>query len=490
MNLFDSTLSFETRDQSMWASGDAFIFNDVREFLSPSFSTGSIVINPGPISASGITVDPRFAFSASGQFGVATGFHINSGSVDAKLDYRVRMGTATAVRTGEFFRFDGAAALNSSSMLVSKSPTIETYLDGVMRVGVNDFYEAKVSGGNIFNGVHNGTYRSQRDPAHGGPRVSVDEHKQLFGFNSGGSGRLVWKGDDIGGVGDVIKVGNPLAPAAMFTVGDWRINAAGAANNGALSAQGQTTLLTTLIDVDAALVGPILGPSIDTDLGPNVHLSAGYDVVDFDATLAAGYQQRFDLASNVAVVLNFSDKVRVRDENGQVTETDTVAADSIDELPAIALIGKAVQVAPVFFVGAELHNQTEISLALLLQYKTLAGHIALDFDSPFYSDRIYGDSFGPLRSWNSDIDPLQLSVYDQAFALGGFSSVDGGVFTLSAVPEPASLALFCAGIAVLCGVAGTRRARCELPLRPGHRIVEQQLRDGGGKPVVEVRRRA
>ncbi len=449
LGLFSSNLAFQSQDQSMWASGDAFIFDYKDEFLSPAFGTGSIVINPGPIRGGGITVDPRFAFSAVGQMGVAPGFYINSGSVSATIDYGVDIGAASPIVSGTFFKFNGSAALRNSSMLVSKSPTIETYLDGVLKVSVNDFYEAKVSGGTIFNGVRNGTFTSQRDPGHGGPRVDVDARKELFGFNSGGNGRLIWKGADLGGVGDVIKVGNPLAPSAVFTIGDWRIDAAGGVASGAVTAQGQTALLTTAIDVDAALVGPILGPSINTNLGPNVHLSAGYDVVDFDATLTAGYQQQFDLVPSVSVVLNFSDDVLVKDGSGKVSPTRRVAAASIDELPEIALIGKSVDVTPTFSVMADLHNKTDITFALLLQYKAIAGHIELDFSSPFYSDDIYSESFGPLRSWNSDIDPLALSVYDESFALGGFSTIAGQTFTISAVPEPATFMTFGVGLVIL-----------------------------------------
>ena len=445
---FNASLSFETRDQSMWATGDAFIFDYRQEFLSPAFSTGSIFINPGAVSGGGITVDPRFAFSATGQMGVAAGFYLNSGSINANLDYGVSIGAASPVRTGDFFRFQGSAVLDSSSMLISRSPTIETYLDGILRISVNDYYEAKVSGGTIFNGVTNGTFTSQRDPSHGGPRVDVDEQIEMFGFNSGGRGRLVWKGADLGGVGDVIEVGNPLAPVAEFTIGDWRIDAAGGVDDSVLSAEGQTTLLTTLIDVDAAVVGPALGPSIDVGLGPNLQLSAGYDIVDFDVTLATGYRQQFMLVPSVAVTLNFSDSVLVRDVHGQVTETDTVSASSLDALPEIALIGSSVDVTPVFTISADLYNQTDILLDLLLQYKALDGHLDLDFSSPFYSnDDLYSAGFGPMVSWESDIAPLDLEVYNQAFAIGGFNSIAGATFTLAAVPAPPALWLFGAGLA-------------------------------------------
>lgn len=463
--LFNSSVSFSTQGQSMWGSGNAFIFDYRKPFLSPSFSTGSLFVNPGPISANGVTVDPRFAFSATGQMGVEAGLYMNSGSVDANLGYDVSISAPNQIKAGDFFKFNGSSALNGASTLVSTSPTVETYLDGILKISVNDFYEAKVSGGSVFNGVSNGTFTHQRDAGHGGPRVNVDVREQLFGFNSGGSGRLVWKASDVGGVGDVVKVGNPLAPTAEFTLGDWRIDASGGVVGNGVSASGQTTLLTTLIDVDAGLVGPVLGPSVNVDLGPNVSVSAGYDVVDFDITMGVGYQQSFDLTSSMSMVLHFSEDVLVKDANGNVTTTNAVSASAFDQLPEIALIGTSVDVTPEFFVSADLHNLTDVQLDLLMQYKAIAGHISLDFDSTFYSDNIYSANFGPLESWNSDIDPLTIGVYDQAFALGGFTSFTGASFSLAAVPLPPALWLFTAGVFGLAGV-GRRRGR----RRPAHAV--------------------
>jgi len=47
-------------------------------------------------------------------------------------------------------------------------------------------------------------------------------------------------------------------------------------------------------------------------------------------------------------------------------------------------------------------------------------------------------------------------VFDNEFALGGFQSVDGGTFVLSAVPEPRTAGLLCAGLLVL-GLAVRRQ---------------------------------
>jgi hypothetical protein len=68
-----------------------------------------------------------------------------------------------------------------------------------------------------------------------------------------------------------------------------------------------------------------------------------------------------------------------------------------------------------------------------MQYAALRGWIDFDFNSFFYSqNNIVNRSFGPMSSWQQDFGSLVLEVFDQQFALGGFSSVMGQAFVLSA----------------------------------------------------------
>jgi len=79
-------LAFSSSDQSMWSTGDGFVFSYDRRFTEPA-NTGSQQVNPGPVSGSGVTVDTRFAVSAGGEVGVGVGFGVNGGLVDADLVY-------------------------------------------------------------------------------------------------------------------------------------------------------------------------------------------------------------------------------------------------------------------------------------------------------------------------------------------------------------------------------------------------------------------
>lgn len=430
---YDFKLSFNTEDQSIWSSGDAFIFDFKKQFLTPSFSTDSIKIDPGPVKTSGITVDPRFAFSAEGQMGVEAGFLLNSGSVDANIDYDVNFQAPASLNAGEFFKLHGSVAASNSSAFVTTSPTLETYLDGIIRFRINDFYEAKVSGGSIFNGIKNGTFVHQRDQGHGGSRVELDIQEELYGFNKDGLGRLVLAGKDQGGVGDEISIGEP-DPLAKFKIGDWRIDATGKLSGSSVSALGSTELLANTLDIDQLLAGkaaPLFGLGATFKLGPNIDLSVAYDILDYEVISSIGYQQNFDINSTVSVVLSFSENVLVKDANGNQLERDTIFVDDMANLPEIALIGQSVEVTPEFIIDADLHNQTDINFDAIFEFKVIAAKLDLDFHSTFVNRDIYSKSLGPLRTFEHNLLSEKIPVYNEEFDLGGFERITGEKFILS-----------------------------------------------------------
>jgi hypothetical protein len=428
-------LSFQTKEQSMWSSGDGFVFDWSKEFLTPQISTGSVWIDPGPITNSGVTVDTRFAFSAAGRMGVGAGFYLTAGHVDANLDFDVSLSTPDAIGRGEFFAISGDSTRLGSSQLKTYSPTARTYLEGIIQFYTNYFAEAKVSGGNIFNGVSNGTFRKQRDHGHGGPLIDVDKRLDLIAFNHGGNGRLVWKAQDVGGTGDVVKIGNPLAPSAEITVGHWEINTTGSLSGNALRSSGSTNFFSALIDVDAALSGgsPLFGAGINTSLGPNIDFHAYYDVLDFDNIFDVGYRQQFALDSRLKVKLTFSEEVAMKDASGNVTRGTETAAVAMGDLPEIALLGGSVEVTPEFMVSADLSNQTDLTLDVRSEFNVLRGGLDIDFHSTFYNkEDMVNRSFGPAHTDEQDFGTEVVNVYDERFGLGGFQVVRGRAFTLTA----------------------------------------------------------
>ena len=171
-------LSFSTSEQSMWKTGDGFVF-DYEERFTESANTGSLPVNPGPVRSSGVTVDTQFAVSAGGEVGVGVGFGVNGGLVDADLLYDAGFVAPDRPAVGEFFDLSPSAGLDPASRLRTTSPSARAYVSGILELYTNIFAEAVVTGGNILNGVENGTFVYRRNPSAGGPLVDVDLDQTL-----------------------------------------------------------------------------------------------------------------------------------------------------------------------------------------------------------------------------------------------------------------------------------------------------------------------
>ncbi|MCA9278609.1 MAG: hypothetical protein R3B58_03430 [Phycisphaerales bacterium] len=425
---------FITSQQSMWASGTGFVY-DFAEDYTYGISTGSLTVDPAPVSASGVTVDTRFAASAWGELGVGIAFGLNSGLVDAALNYDIGIEAPNAAPLGEYFQLNASAVMKPTSSLQTTSPSAHAHLDGILAFANNLFAEAKVSCSAttaFFGGIDRGTFQHRSYPL-----VSVDIRETLFGFNPNGNGRLYWKGNDVGGVGEVIEIGNPLAPAAQFTVGDWRINASGTGTNNHISADGSTSLLNVLLDIDSALTGgsPLTGAGISVNMSSNVSFDTGYDVIDFDVIHDIGYQQAFDLDAALNVELYFDVPVNVMLSNGTTYTTQTLGPVPVSEIPQISLISGPVTVTPKYLVNATLRNDTDFIFDIDFENKAAHGWFDFDFNSLVYSTSVH-KNFGPLWSQNYAVANPTINVYDQTFALGGFQTVTGTPFTIESACYP------------------------------------------------------
>lgn len=443
-------LAFSTSDQSMWSTGDGFVF-DYEERFTESANTGSLPVNPGPVSRSGVTVDTQFAVSAGGEVGVGVGFGVNGGLVDADVLYNASFRAPERPAIGAFFDLTPSASLDPASRLRTSSPSARAYVSGILELYTNLYAEAVVTGGNIINGVENGKFVYRRNPSAGGSLVDVDLDQTLVGFNRNGNGRVVWKAQDVGGPGTVIEIGNPLQPSAILDVGDWRINAEGGVSGDRLTAAGQTRLLDTTIDVDASLTGgsPLTGAGVNVRMSDNIVLDTGYDVIDFDTLLGMRYQQAFELEPTLQTRLTFSEDVQLRDAQGNITVGRDTGLVPLEELPEIALLTESVEVTPQFALTATLENDTDLEFDLSLIFKALEGNFDFDFDSTFYDTSI-SRSFGPAFLEEVDLGTLPVSVYKQRFAFGEFAQQTGQSFTL-VVPEPnsAALLMLASGMAIL-----------------------------------------
>jgi hypothetical protein len=83
----------------------------------------------------------------------------------------------------------------------------------------------------------------------------------------------------------------------------------------------------------------------------------------------------------------------------------------------------------------------------------LAAHAKASYDFNYlfsnYSGTVVNQNVGPFYSWSDGIPLFDIGVYNSSFALGGFQSVQGDSFVLSAVPEPETYVLLLAGLGLV-----------------------------------------
>ncbi|MHB1083559.1 MAG: PEP-CTERM sorting domain-containing protein [Thiobacillus sp.] len=453
--VYNNTLSFSSQDQSMWGSGSAFQF-DYNNFFGTNPNPVTTTINPGVVSGkaglSNYSVDPYFLFKTSFKLGIGVGANVNGGSINTNLNYAVAFDAPDTIVKGQAFSLSGVANKLNTSSFTTQAPNASAYVDGIVQMKLDGYMRFVTSGvmgnhdyrmgdvGFTDNNTNNTPYRTLSN---------VNLSPEIVSFNRNDSGQLKVAGVDQGGVGSSYDVG-----ATTITAGDWRVSPTGTLSGSTLKGSDQTTLMTAALDVDQLATGgvPVLGTGIQHDWGV-INIDMGYDVVDLTATLAMGMKQDLTLNSNLAVTLHFDKDVMI---NGVLTKTFT---GNLGSLPQITLLDDSVLVTPEFLVQANLLNDTTLTFDGGLGLTVLAGHALATYDFSYFGSRsgtIYNHSIGPFYSWNDSIPLFDIGVYNQEFALGGFQTIQGEAFSLTAVPEPQTYALYLAGLGLIGWVARRR----------------------------------
>lgn len=455
-DVYSSTLSFASQDQSIWGSGAAFQFN-YNNFFGIDPAPVTTTINPaassGDVPFGSWSVDPYFLFRSDFKLGIDVGASVNSGSIDTQLDYAVGFQAPDTIVKGQAFSLTGVASQLATSGFGTQAPNAAAYVDGIVKTkfeGYMRFVTTGVMGNHDYrmgdlgftdNNSNNTPYRTL---------VNVDLSPEIVSFNRDGSGQLKVAGINQGGVGSSYDVG-----ATTITAGDWRVSPTGALSGGTLTGSDQTTLLTAELDVDQLATGglPVLGTGIEHDWGV-IKIDMGYELVDLTASLSMGMKQNLTVNSNLLVTLNFSEEVLV---DGVATQSYT---GSMDTLPEITLLTDSVVVTPEFLVLATLLNDTDLTFDGGLGLVVLEAHALATYDFSYFGSRtgtIVNRNIGPLYEWDDTIPLFDIGVYNQQFALGGFQTIEGEAFTLTAVPEPHAYAMLLAGLGLTGWVARRRR---------------------------------
>ncbi len=472
--VYSSTLNFASNEQSLWDSGTAFSF-DYQHFFGQAVNPSPYSVNPSRVSGgSGLgawTVDPYFQFYTNFKAGIDVGANVNGGSIQSKLDYAVAFSAPNVIVKGSAFSLAATSSRLPGSGFVTRAPSASAYVDGIVEAYLGSYFRFVTTGA---MGDHD--YRLGRKGFTDGDTsntafsttLSTKLSPEIVSFNRNDNGRLKVVGVDQGGVGSQYSAG-----ATTITAGDWRVAPAGTLAGSTLKGSDKTTLLTATLDVDQLVTGgaPVLGTGVTHDWGV-IAVDMGYDVLDFKASLAMGLQQDLSLQSSLRVTLDFSNDVMVA---GVATRSVTGA---VDALPDITLLSDAVTVTPRFLVDAQLSNATKLTFDGGLDLTILAAHANATYDFRYFFTDYKGNivksqNYGPFYRWSDGIALFDIGVYDNTFALGGFQTLLGDSFVLSAVPEPAGYGYWLAGLGLLAlrrprGYATTlgqpqRRARRHAP---------------------------
>ncbi|MEZ5566436.1 MAG: VPLPA-CTERM sorting domain-containing protein [Gammaproteobacteria bacterium] len=466
-NLLDANASFATTDQSMWGTGSAFNFNYYK-FLGVDSNPAPLVIGAGSGDTVSVRVplvgtyqiNPYQQYDTDFKVGIEIGASVNSGSINANLDYNLNLSAPDALHVGQKFSLTSTATPLNTSSFVTSPANASAYVDGVLETYLGAYVRVDYDQPGILPDQdlrlgNKGFTKNNTSNSPYSTLVNINKHEEIIGINRNASGYIRYLGGsdltdgdllyDTVGAGSSVSLG-PIE----FTAGNWNVIANGGLQGNSLVGSGQDTLMTMTLDIDHLILGSAaLGYSLDHDWGAiDYHL--GYDVVDVDAGLDINLQQNFNLNSIVLVQLNFSDNVLI----DGVGEANTWFG-AFENIPDITLLTSDVDVNTTFLVQAALQNDTGLGFVGTLDTTILEAAARIGWDiSGNTGSR--GFSVGPFYQKLLGIGLGDISVYNDTYELQGFNVVDGGSFKLSTVPIPAAAWLMLGGFGAL-GVIGRRR---------------------------------
>ncbi len=465
--LVDGSASYSFNGQSMWGTGNAFQF-DYSKFVGIDSDPAAFAIGSGDgdkISvrtfAGTYSLDPYFLFDTRFKMGVELGASINSGSVDGNLDYAVNFSAPDDIQVGQAFSLTGSATALGSSGFVTRAPTAEAYMDGILEARVDGYARFDYVAPGIIkdhdyrwgnrgftdNNTSNGPYANI---------ANIDVREEIIGINRNQSGVVRYfapDGDPFDGdlVYDMVGKGSSIDKGPVsLTAGNIDVVANGALAGSSVVGAGQDTLASVNLDIDHMLLGaPLLGQSLGHDF-EIVDYNLSYDLADLDAGLDILLQQDFELNGNLIVDLTFSEAVML--EGIGLTKN---FQGSLDQIPLITLLNSVVDVDAKLLVDAMLKNDTSLGFVGSLSSSLLSAGASLGYDIAGKTGT-HSVSVGPVWDATQSIGLGDISVFDKTFSLG---LAQVGSWSFALVPEPGTTLLLAAGLVGLVGFGGRARRR-------------------------------
>jgi len=459
-------LTFQTSGQSMWGPGSAFIL-ERSLFLGKSWSasggpiggiTGSVTqttICPLPNPFGGclvdevpVTIDTRTGAiaggSTSGTVGFNLGVKMDSGSVNATLNYQAAAVLPNPNPLGTFFNLNPSSAL-VGGQLATNFPEVSGRVDAVL--GVQASINGQICA--IGFGCTSGST---------GTLGFTPKTLELLSFNdvdSPGQIKILGLGNpslfQFGAPITVPNPGNPLGEVGNVTIHVPDINTLGGVTGARLTSTGEDDLLDLRVDIDGLILGAFGLPGLGIALNAGIFDVSG-DLLDIELGPTIKIVQNFELTPTLRVELQFDHPVRV---NGLANPVTSLIAPW-NLLPDIALLHDQTLVTPRFFVDGLLSNETLLGIDGVFTIDALKASIAL---SAFGVSLDLGE-LGPVFAFEARGNLFNSpNLFDQQFGIGGFDPIAGAPFLLRAlgVPQPVSVLLLVLGLAG-AGVASRKRA--------------------------------
>ena len=448
----NTSASFSTTNQSMWGSGEAFLF-DYQQFVGLDVNPAPFTIGSGnsdqisvPVPLVGTyTANPYQQYDTDFKAGIEVGAKVSSGTINAQLDYDIQIAPDGPVQVGKPFSLVGSATKLGSSAFQTASPTAEAYIDGIAEAYVGGYvridykepgilpdYDYRMGNkGFTTNNTSNTPYRTL---------ANINERAEVIGINRNGSGVIRYLGGtnltdgdllyDNLGAGSSVNLG----PVSV-TAGNFNVLVNGTAAGDAVSGATAQTLATVGLDIDQLIVGsPAFGASLSHDWGLFAY-SIGYDIIDVNAALDVNFEQDFTIVSGVNVQLTFSEQVHL--DGIGLTNSYTGA---IDNIPEAIVYSEDVDIDVDLLINADLTNQTGLGFVGSLNTTLLEASANISWDF-LVNAGSRGFSIGPVYEDSIPVNLGSIDVYRDTFALGGFNTVNAGTLTILTVPEPTSLCL-------------------------------------------------
>ena len=283
---------FETQDQSMWASGDAFVMEPDLPFLGLEWNEGDSFTIIDSMTFGGVDIfgeeiipsltTPEIGLSGwtNGKVGLQPYFSMTSGDVDSQLPMEIGFTMPKQVEQGESFTIETDYSLDSGATFNTASPNVSLALDLIFELEAGLAFDV---GSDKYNFVD----------------FDIDETINLFDFSAG---QVSWTKEFIG---------ESKAELGEISVGLPEINTEGTPDpdnpDTTLLSEGEDSIMELALDVDGILSEGLLYAS-----GVGIPLEDSYDkgvsVAGFDVVTAYANYNIFDIemVGDLKAVQDFS----------------------------------------------------------------------------------------------------------------------------------------------------------------------------------------